>query len=87
MFVTAALASLVYYTLDFPDEPGCVGLFVALCTLTAYGDGRRSLVTAGVGITALSIGWLVLAADIEPREAIGWVFFRIGGVGDERGPG
>ena len=33
---------------------------------------------AGVGITVLAIGWLVAAADIEPRAAIGWVFFRIG---------
>jgi signal transduction histidine kinase len=78
VFITTALASLVYYGLDFPDGPGWLGLFVALYTLTAYGDGRRSLVTAGVGITVLTIGWLVTAADIEPREAIGWVFFRIG---------
>ncbi|MBE3015920.1 sensor histidine kinase [Microbispora sp. NEAU-D428] len=78
VFVTAALASLVYYGLDFPDGPGWLGLFVALYTLTAYGDGRRSLVIAGAGITVLAIGWLVAAADIEPRAAIGWVFFRIG---------
>ncbi|MEV0808358.1 sensor histidine kinase [Micromonospora sp. NPDC050200] len=78
VFVTTALASLVYYGLDFPDGPGWLGLFVALYTLTAYGDGRRSLVVAGVGTTVLSVGWLVAAADIEPRAAIGWVFFRIG---------
>jgi hypothetical protein len=78
VFVTAGLASLAYYSLDFPDGPGWLGLFVALYTLTAYGDGRRSLVIAGVGITVLSIGWLVAATDIEPPEAIGWVFFRIG---------
>ncbi|SCF03437.1 Signal transduction histidine kinase [Micromonospora viridifaciens] len=78
VFVTTALASLVYFSLDFPDGPGWLGLFVALYTLTAYGDGRRSLVTAGVGITVLAVGWLVAAADIEPRAAIGWVFFRIG---------
>ncbi|MGH7481333.1 MAG: sensor histidine kinase, partial [Longimicrobiales bacterium] len=78
VFVTTALASLVYYSLDFPDGPGWLGLFVALYTLTAYGDGRRSVVIAGAGITVLSIGWLVAAADIEPRAAIGWVFFRIG---------
>jgi signal transduction histidine kinase len=77
VFFTAALASLVYYTIDFSDGPGWIGLFVALYTLTAYGDGRRSLVIAGVGITVLAIGWLVAAADIEPRAAIGWVFFRI----------
>ncbi|GAA3262844.1 sensor histidine kinase [Nonomuraea helvata] len=78
VFVTAALASLVYYGLDFPDGPGWLGLFVALYTLAAYGDGRRSLVIAGVGTSVLAIVWLVAAADIEPRAAIGWVFFRIG---------
>lgn len=78
VFVTTALASLVYFSLDFPDGPGWLGLFVALYTLTAYGDGRRSVVIAGVGTTVLAVGWLVAAADIEPRAAIGWVFFRIG---------
>ncbi|MFC4020154.1 sensor histidine kinase [Micromonospora sp. GCM10011542] len=78
VFVTTALASLVYFSLDFPDGPGWLGLFVALYTLTAYGDGRRSVVIAGVGITVLAVGWLIAAADIEPRAAIGWVFFRIG---------
>src|SRR4051794_25836184 len=43
VFVIVALASLVYYSFDFPDGPGWLGLFVALYTLTAYGDGRRSL--------------------------------------------
>ncbi|MGH3647646.1 MAG: sensor histidine kinase [Micromonosporaceae bacterium] len=78
VFVTAALTSLVYFSLDFPDGPGWLGLFVALYTLTAHGDGRRSLVIAGVGIAVLAVVWLVVAADIEPRAAIGWVFFRIG---------
>jgi signal transduction histidine kinase len=78
VFAITALASLVYYGVDFPDGPGWLGLFVALYSLAAYGDGRRSLVSAGVGITVLTIGWLVAAADIEPRAAIGWVFFRIG---------
>jgi signal transduction histidine kinase len=78
VFLITALASAVYYGVDFPDGPGWLGLFVALYTLAAYGDGLRSLVTAGVGITVLAIGWLVAAADIEPRAAIGWVFFRIG---------
>jgi len=78
VFAITALASLTYYTLDFPDGPGWLGLFVALYGLTLYGDGRRSLVIAGVGITVLTIGWLVAASNIEPRAAIGWVFFRIG---------
>ncbi|HEY7277101.1 MAG TPA: sensor histidine kinase [Trebonia sp.] len=74
----AALASLVYYGLDFPDGWGWLGLFVALYTLAAYGDGRRSLMIAAGGITVLATGWLLSSADIEPRAAIGWVFFRIG---------
>jgi signal transduction histidine kinase len=78
VLVTTALASVAYYSLDFPDGPGWLGLFVALYTMTAYGDGRRSLVTAGVAIAVLSTVWLVSFADIEPRAAIGWVFFRIG---------
>jgi signal transduction histidine kinase len=78
VFVTTALAGAVYYGLGFPDGPGWLGLFVALYTLAAYGDGRRSLVIAGAGTTVLAIVWLIAAADIEPRAAIGWVFFRIG---------
>ena len=78
VFATTALASAAYYSLDFADGPGWLGLFVALYTLTAYGDGRRSLVMAGVAIAVLSPVWLVAFADIEPRAAIGWVFFRIG---------
>src|SRR5204862_6574168 len=77
VFIATALASLVYYTAGFSDGPGWIGLFVALYTLTAYGDGRRSPVIAGVGITVLATGWLIAAADIQPRAAIGWVFFRI----------
>jgi signal transduction histidine kinase len=78
VFLIVALASLVYFGLDFPDGPGWIALFVALYTLTAHGDGRRSLVIAGVGIAILATVWLVAAADIEPRAALGWVFFRIG---------
>jgi signal transduction histidine kinase len=77
VFIAAALASLGYYTVGFSDGPGWIGLFVALYTLTAYGDGRRSPVIAGAGITVLATGWLIAAADIQPRAAIGWVFFRI----------
>ncbi|MCF8785871.1 sensor histidine kinase [Rhodococcus ruber] len=81
VFVVTALASMVYYALDFPDGPTWLGLFVALYTLTARGDGRRSLVVAGVGIAALSAVWLTAAADIEPPAAVGWVYFRIGAAG------
>lgn len=78
VFAVAALASLAYYGAGFPDGPGWLALFVSLYTLAAYGDGRRSLVIAGSGITVLAAVWLYTAADIEPRAAIGWVFFRIG---------
>ena len=78
VFAVAAAASVAYYALDFPDGPGWLGVFVATYTVTALGDGRRSLVWAGAGITALATCWLIAAADIEPRAAIGWVFFRIG---------
>ncbi len=78
VFLTTALASVVYYSLGFPDGPGWLGLFVALYTVAAYGDGRRSLMIAGVGTSVLAAVWLVAAADIEPSAAIGWVYFRIG---------
>ncbi len=78
VFTVTALVGLTYYLLDFPDGPGWVSLFVALYTLTATGDGRRSLVSAGVGVGVLTVGWLAAAADLEPRAALGWVFFRIG---------
>lgn len=78
VFAVTAACSLLYYGLDFPDGPGWLGLFVALYTLTALGDGRRSLVTAGAGIAVLAVCWLIAGADIEPRAAVGWVFFRIG---------
>ncbi|MBO3749895.1 sensor histidine kinase [Streptosporangiaceae bacterium NEAU-GS5] len=77
VFITVALASLVYYAVGFSDGPGWIALFVALYTLTSYGDGRRSAVIAGAGIAVLTTGWLIAAADIQPRAAIGWVFFRI----------
>ena len=77
VFVASALISLVYYAADYSDGPVWIGLFVALYTLTAYGDGRRSLRIAGAGIAVLTVGWLASATDIEPKPAIGWVFFRI----------
>ncbi|MEV6305459.1 sensor histidine kinase [Actinoplanes sp. NPDC051861] len=78
VFAVTACCSLIYYALDLPDGPGWLALFVAIYTLTAQGDGRRSLWIAGGGITILTIAWLVSAIGIEPRAAIGWVFFRIG---------
>ncbi|MFI7547147.1 sensor histidine kinase [Actinoplanes sp. NPDC049599] len=79
VFVICALVSATYYTLDFPDGPGWLALFVATYTLTALGDGRRSLQVAGAGITVLTVCWLIAGIDVEPRAALGWVFFRIGG--------
>lgn len=78
VLAVAALASAAYYLLGYPDGPGWLGLFIALYTVAAYGDGRRSLLIAGGGIAVLSACWLVAAAGIEPRAAIGWVYFRIG---------
>ncbi|AVT38409.1 histidine kinase [Plantactinospora sp. BB1] len=79
VFAVTALASLVYFGLGFPDRLSYLGLFVALYSLAAYGDGHRSLRIAAAGTTVLAVGWLLAAADIEPRAALGWVFFRIGG--------
>ncbi|MFD3811069.1 sensor histidine kinase [Rhodococcus sp. NPDC058639] len=78
VFAITAFSSVVYYGLDFPDGPGWLALFVALYTLTAHGDGHRTLRLAAVGIVVLSAAWLIAAADIEPPAAIGWVYFRIG---------
>ncbi|UGT42507.1 sensor histidine kinase [Nocardia yamanashiensis] len=78
VFAVTALASAGYYLLDFPDGPGWLSLFVAIYTLTAHGDGRRSLFTAGAGIVVLAGIWLAAATDVEPPAAIGWVYFRIG---------
>jgi len=77
VFIATALASLVYYAVGYSDGPGWIGLFVALYTLTAYGDGRRSTMLAGIGIAVLATCWFAFAADIQPRAAIGWVFFRV----------
>lgn len=78
VFVTTAVASIVYYGCGFPDGPTWLALFVALYTLAATGDGHRSLVLAGAGIGGLSAVWLITSIGIEPRAAIGWVYFRIG---------
>ncbi|WP_280421344.1 sensor histidine kinase [Nocardia carnea] len=79
VFAITGVASLVYFSFDFPDRASYLGLFVALYAVAAYGDGRRSLRIAGAGIAILSVGWVIAGADVEPVSAIGWVFFRIGG--------
>ncbi|NAZ86979.1 sensor histidine kinase [Kineococcus indalonis] len=73
--VTAA-CSLVYFGAGFPDGPGWIGVSAALYTLTAHGDGRRSLLVAGAGTAVLATGWLLAAADAA-GAALGWVFFRV----------
>ncbi|WP_203928449.1 sensor histidine kinase [Virgisporangium ochraceum] len=77
VFVTTAACSLAYYVVGFSDGPGWIALFVSLYTVTAYGDGRRSVRIAGAGITVLTLGWLVALADTGPGPTLGWVFFRI----------
>ncbi|MBW9206330.1 sensor histidine kinase [Mumia sp. zg.B17] len=78
VFLATALASVTYYSLDYPDGPGWIALFVATYTLTALGDGHRSLALAASAIIVMSVVWLVAGADVEPRAAVGWIFFRIG---------
>jgi hypothetical protein len=54
-----------------------VGLFVAIYTVAALGDGHRSLQILVAGKALLITVWL-LTADLQPFNAAGWVFFRIG---------
>jgi signal transduction histidine kinase len=75
--VTVA-CSVVYYTAHYPDGPTWVGLFVTIYTVMAQGDGRRSLQIVAAGKVVLITVWLV-TADLQPFNAAGWVFFRIGG--------
>jgi signal transduction histidine kinase len=77
VFVVLGAVSLCYYAAGYPDGPGWVAFFVAAYTLTAYGDGTRSLRIAVIGLIILAIGWLVTADLSEPANA-GWLFFRIG---------
>lgn len=78
VLAVAAVGSAAYYALDFPDGPGWLALFVSVYTVTAWGDGRRSLRIAGVTIGVLSVAWFAVGYDVTPQVAIGWVFFRIG---------
>lgn len=78
VLAVVAVASALYYGLDFPDGPTWLALAVCLYTVAAYGDGRWSLLVAGGGTAVLTVVWLVAASDIQPPAALGWVFFRIG---------
>lgn len=77
VFTGVVAASCVYYAAGYPDGPAWLALFVASYTLTAYGDGRRSVRIATVGLTVLAVVSL-LTADLQPLLTAGWVFFRIG---------
>jgi signal transduction histidine kinase len=77
VLATTVAISLVYYTAHYPDGPGTVGLFVAIYTVAAEGDGHRSLRLVAAAIAVLTIGWL-LAYDLQPFNAAGWLLFRIG---------
>ncbi|HEX8858933.1 MAG TPA: sensor histidine kinase [Actinomycetes bacterium] len=77
VFAITALISVVYYAAGYPDGPGWIALFIAAYTVTAWGDGERSVQTVGVTILLLTAVWL-LTADLTPIQTAGWVFFRIG---------
>ncbi|MBO0829465.1 MAG: sensor histidine kinase [Streptosporangiales bacterium] len=77
VFAAVAAVNVGYYAAGYPDGPTWLALFVALYTVTAYGDGRRSLAVVLGGLGALTVGWLV-TADLHPLVTAGWVFFRIG---------
>jgi len=68
VFAVTAVANLTYYTLDFPDGPGWLGLFVALYTLAACGDGNgaRSAVP-GRENTGMRERWQLLGGDLDAR--------------------
>lgn len=78
VFAAIGALSLGYYAAGYPDGPGWLALFVAVYTLTAYGDGGRSVRIAAGGLVVLTAGWLA-TADLSPLLDAGWVFFRIGG--------
>lgn len=77
VFAVIGAMSLGYYAAGYPDGPGWVAFFVAAYTLTAHGDGRRSMRVAIAGLTVLTIGW-ILTANISQAGQTGWLLFRIG---------
>ncbi|WP_020519134.1 sensor histidine kinase [Catelliglobosispora koreensis] len=77
VFVAIGAMSLCYYAAGYPDGPGWVAFFVAAYTLTAHGDGIRSMRIAMGGLTALAIGWIITADTSDPNR-MGWLMFRIG---------
>src|SRR5262245_18503725 len=59
VFGVTGAVSLAYYSAGFPDGPAWVALFVAVYTLTAHGDGTRSLRIATLGLAVLTVAWLL----------------------------
>ncbi|MDQ7907119.1 histidine kinase [Phytohabitans sp. ZYX-F-186] len=77
VFAFEVATSVMYYGSGYPDGPNWIGVFVAVYTVTAYGDGRRPwIVRAGLGV--LVAGWLLAAIMYPPGDGIGWLAFRIG---------
>ncbi|SDS64240.1 sensor histidine kinase [Jiangella sp. DSM 45060] len=76
VFIVTGLVSVAYFGSGFPDGPGWLSLFVAIYTVTAHGDGRRSLVVVANGLTVLAVVWIATAEG--GTERIGWLAFRIG---------
>src|SRR6266545_1759233 len=72
VFFTTAAISLVYYVAGYPDGPGWIALFVAAYTVTARGDGQRSVQIVGGTILLLTLVWL-LTADLTPIDTAGRV--------------
>ncbi len=77
VFFATGLVSVAYFAAGYPDGPGWLALFVAIYTVTAHGDGRRSLVIIANGLAVLAVVWIA-TADFDERERVGWLAFRIG---------
>ncbi|WP_173056300.1 sensor histidine kinase [Phytohabitans houttuyneae] len=75
VFVFEVATSVMYYGSGYPDGPNWVGVFIALYTVTAYGDLRWAWVVRA-GLVTLVGGWVVAAVMYPPD--IGWLAFRIG---------
>jgi signal transduction histidine kinase len=78
MVVAVAVAgmNLAYYAAGYPDGPVSIALFIALYSLTAYGDGRRSVLLAATCKLVLAPVWL-LTTPVFPLRDAGWLFSRI----------
>jgi len=75
VFVLEVLTSVLYYGSGYPEGPNWIGVFIALYTVTAYGD-RRRVWAVRLGLVTIVAGWGI-AAVLYPPD-IGWLAFRIG---------